>query len=124
MEPPGGESKPNRQECRRHPRFKAAIQIELRLEQSAVPMRLHTADISIGGCYVETALTLEVGTRLDIQLWLREQKVIAKGVVVTKHPGFGNGIQFIPMPMQDQHILGEFLDALQQEQASQKIQPK
>jgi hypothetical protein len=34
------------------------------------------------------------------------------------------GIQFIPTPMQDQHILGEFLDALQQEQASQKIQPK
>jgi hypothetical protein len=117
VESPGGESKPNKQERREHPRFKVAIQTELRLEGSSVPMRLHTADISIGGCYVETALNFEVATRLDMVLWLGEQKVVTKGVVVTKHPGFGNGIQFNCMSGQDQHRLGEFLDALEKNQA-------
>ncbi len=63
----------SQEERRGYPRVRASIQIESRLEGTDVPMRLETTDISLGGCYVEMVLTLDVGTRLDISLWLGEQ---------------------------------------------------
>jgi len=74
-------------------------------------MRLETTDVSLGGCYVEMALTLELGTKLDIVLWLGEHKVTTQGVVVTRHPQFGNGIEFLNMPYQHRERLRFFLDS-------------
>ncbi len=102
----------SQEERRRHPRVRASLQIESRPEGTDVPMRLETTDISLGGCYVEMVLTLDVGARLDISLWLGEQKVITKGVVVTRHAQFGNGIEFMGMSPQDQNLLRRFLDSL------------
>ncbi len=81
-------------ERRRYIRVPTAVQIEVRCVGTNIPMRLETSDISLGGCYVEMTLTMEVGTKLDIVLWLDQQKLTTKGVVVTQHPQFGNGIQF------------------------------
>jgi len=74
-------------------------------------MRLETADLSLGGCYVEMATTLDIGTKLDVVVWLDHQKLIAQGVVVTRHTQFGNGIQFAGMAPEDACTLGCFLDA-------------
>lgn len=76
-----------------------------------VPMRLETSDISLGGCYVEMALTMEVGARLDIVLWLDQQKLTTKGVVVTQHSQFGNGIRFVDISSENEAMLGHFLDS-------------
>jgi len=74
-------------------------------------MRLETSDLSLGGCYVEMALTLDVGTKLDIILWLEGQKVSTRGVVVTRHPQFGNGIEFVGMFSESERRLRSFLDS-------------
>ena len=97
-------------ERRRYPRTQIAVQIEIRPEGLDVPMRLETSDLSVGGCYVEMALTLDVGTRLDIVLWLDGQKVSTRGVVVTRHPQFGNGIEFVGMFSESFRRLHAFLD--------------
>lgn len=97
-------------ERRRHPRTQVAVQIEIRPQGIDIPMRLETSDLSIGGCYVEMAMTLDVGTRLDIILWLQGQKICTRGVVVTRHPQFGNGIEFAGMFSQDEQRLREFLE--------------
>jgi c-di-GMP-binding flagellar brake protein YcgR len=95
-------------------RIKAAVQIELRTIGSDVPMRIETADISVGGCYVEMGMTLEIGTRLDIVLWLQQNKLCAKGTVVTQHIQFGNGIRFDQMAPEDEAALLSFIDACQE----------
>jgi len=91
-------------------RVAISIQIELRENGSDVPIRAETSDIGVGGCYVEMGLTLPVGTALNLVLWLGSEKLATKGKVVTCHPQFGNGIEFIDIAP-DSHIkLQKFLD--------------
>lgn len=97
-------------ERRRHPRTQVAVQIEIRPQGGSVPMRLETSDLSIGGCYVEMALTLDIGTCLDIVLWLEGKKISTRGTVVTRHPQFGNGIEFAGLFSKDEAILRAFLE--------------
>ncbi len=73
-------------------------------------MRLETADISLGGCYLELAITLEVGTLLNVALWLGDDKLAIVGKVVTRHSLFGNGIEFISMSQGSRHKLQFVLD--------------
>ena len=96
---------------RRSIRVQVAAQIEIRPANSDVPMRLETTDLSLGGCYVETTLPFEVGTHLELVLWLNQQKVTTRGVVVTRHPQFGNGIEFTGMSTENADRLGAFLDS-------------
>ncbi|MFY9559031.1 MAG: PilZ domain-containing protein [Terriglobales bacterium] len=98
-------------ERRRYLRVQVAVQIEIRPAGTNVPMRLETSDVSLGGCYVEMALTLDVGTKLDIVLWLDQAKVSTKGLVVTRHPQFGNGIAFLQLSSENEARLRAFLDA-------------
>jgi c-di-GMP-binding flagellar brake protein YcgR len=98
-------------ERRRHFRIQVAVQIEIRPEGTNVPMRLETSDLSIGGCYVEMALTLEIGTKLGIILWLDQEKVSTRAVVVTRHAQFGNGISFLSVSPENAAKLRSFLDA-------------
>jgi PilZ domain len=85
------------QERRRSPRFKLALQIQLLPKGANVPMRLETMDVSENGCYVETIFPLDVGGEVEIVLWLGDDKVLAGGKVATRHPHFGNGIEFTDM---------------------------
>ena len=98
-------------ERRRYLRVEVAVQIELRPSGTNVPMRMETADVSLGGCYVEMGMTLEEGTKLDIILWLDQKKLCTKGVVVTRHPQFGNGIQFERLSSENEALLLNFLDS-------------
>ena len=97
---------------RQHPRFKAVLPVELRPLGQPVPLRAQTEDISLGGIYVEMILTQKVSTELDIALWIGEAKIRAKGVVVSIHPAFGNGIKFTEVAEQDMNGLKQFLDGL------------
>lgn len=99
-------------ERRRYPRRKVAIQTELHLEGKETPMRLQTADLSLGGCYIETMFTLPVGCRMKMILWIGDKKVEARALVVTCHPQFGNGIEFTEMAPSDRDELGQFLDSV------------
>jgi hypothetical protein len=81
-------------ERRQFQRARVAVQAELRVQGNQMPIRVETADISMGGCYVEMAVTLDVGTELNIVLWLGHEKLTLIGKVVTRHPLFGNAIAF------------------------------
>jgi c-di-GMP-binding flagellar brake protein YcgR len=96
-------------ERRRYPRAKAAIPIEFKPEGATVASRAETADLSLAGCYVEMSFTLPVGTKLDLILWIEDQRLATRGVVVTHHPQFGNGIEFVEMSQEDQAKVAHFL---------------
>jgi hypothetical protein len=43
---------------RRYPRQTVQVQIELRQDDSDIPLRLETTDLSRGGCYVQSMMPL------------------------------------------------------------------
>jgi c-di-GMP-binding flagellar brake protein YcgR len=102
-------------ERRQWPRITVAVQAELQVIGDNFPIRVKTADLSIGGCYVEMMFTLEVGTKLNLVLWLGTLKLSTRGTVVTRHPQFGNGIQFENMSPPDEARLHGFLERALQE---------
>jgi c-di-GMP-binding flagellar brake protein YcgR len=106
------------EERRRFPRVAVALQVEVRLKGTDMPLRSQTTDISMGGCYVEMPLTLEIGSNVDMRFWLGDQKVNAKGVVVTCHPQFGNGIEFTSMSLEGQSRLRHYLDSFGEQPAT------
>jgi c-di-GMP-binding flagellar brake protein YcgR len=99
----------SQKERRKYPRIKAAIPVEFKAEGVSVASRTETADLSLSGCYLEMSFTLPVGTKLDIILWVKDEPLATKGVVVTHHPQFGNGIEFAEMSQEDQAKLAHFL---------------
>jgi c-di-GMP-binding flagellar brake protein YcgR len=98
---------------RKYPRVKVAVQAELRRPLDDFPRRAQTANVSEGGCYVELLFTLEPMTRLDVVLWVNNEKVRAKAEVVCNHPHIGNGIRFVRMENDDREKLKRFLDDAQ-----------
>lgn len=96
-------------ERRRFSRAKVAIPIEFKPEGAAVASRAETSDLSLSGCYVEMSFTLPVGTKLDLVLWVEEDRLPTQGIVVTHHPQFGNGIEFLDISREDQGKLAHFL---------------
>jgi hypothetical protein len=97
---------------RRHRRYTVQVQIEIRQEGTDVPVRLVTTDLSRGGCYVELLVQFPVGTRLRATLWLDQQPIVVRGLVVTRHPQFGNGIMFVEFEGPAEQLLGRYLDAI------------
>jgi hypothetical protein len=95
-----------------HPRYTVQVQIELRPDDSEVPMRLVTTDLSRGGCYVQMLTQLPLAVRLQVTLWLDTYPVVIRGVVVTRHPQFGNGIMFVEFEGQGEQLLTRYLDAI------------
>jgi hypothetical protein len=97
---------------RRDSRHSVQVQIELREEGSNVPLRMNTADLSRGGCFVEMMMTLPVGTHVSATLWLGDCSVRLRGRVVTCHPQFGNGIKFLEFKNNGNKALAQYLDAI------------
>ena len=100
------ESRPQR---RRYERTKTAVEVELYSDQHTTPPRSKTADLSLGGCYLEMMFTLPVGTKLKLALWLDDVKLNVDGVIVTRDVQVGNGIQFTSMSAEDSARLQQYL---------------
>jgi hypothetical protein len=96
---------------RQQPRMKCAASAELRPTGQA-PMWSKVGDISEGGCFVEMMIPLHPGTRLKISIWLKDNKVLAEGVVANTRPGFGVGVRFTEMSPGDAAALKDFLKSL------------
>jgi c-di-GMP-binding flagellar brake protein YcgR len=108
-------------ERRSFPRVPIAVQAELTVVGNSAPIRLATSDLSAGGCYVQMALTLEVATRLKVVLWLGQKKLSLEGKVVTRHPQFGNGIEFTGVSCSTRAHLQRFLDQIVSTSGSSRV---
>jgi hypothetical protein len=100
------------QDRRRHPRFKSMNSVEIYPDGQTTPIRARTADLSLGGCFVEMSTPLTVGTQVRLGLWVRETKIWLKGKAVSLAPGFGNGVAFLDVGELEQSELKKFLDSL------------
>ena len=98
---------PSHQDRRKHERFKVRVPIEFHPEGSR-RLRSATADLSLGGCYLEMMFTFPVGTILEVSLQIG-YTVFAKAVVVTRELQVGNGIQFIDMAPTDRDAIRNYI---------------
>ena len=103
---------PTEPDRRCHQRYTVQVQIEVRQEGVDVPLRLVTTDLSRGGCYVQMLIQLPLATRVRVTLWLDGCPVIIRGVIVTRHPQFGNGIMFLEIEGEGEKTLQRYLDAI------------
>jgi c-di-GMP-binding flagellar brake protein YcgR len=106
---------------RKYARIKVSVPVEIRPDGGATVgaggrrIRGVTADLSLGGCYIETIFPFPVGTNLDLQLSI-ETTVLISATVDTCDPQVGNGIKFVSMLPDDREVLKAFLEAAQQAQ--------
>jgi c-di-GMP-binding flagellar brake protein YcgR len=101
------------EEKRNYPRLKVRVPVELRQEATEAPIRGETADLSLGGFYIEMVFTLDIGTELDITLQVGDSTLLAAGEVVTCDRTVGNGIRFTSMLPEDREDLERFLQAVE-----------
>lgn len=98
-------------ERRQHPRYRCQNSIEIHIRNGASFWGT-VADLAPGGCYVEMAIPIEVGTKLTVALWFGEKKAWADGEVAHRTPGFGVGIRFTKISDQDLGVIREYLNSL------------
>ena len=91
-------------------RVKVSVPIELTPEGSETPLRTETADLSVGGCYIEMLFTLPVSTQVQVSLQAGGSTIRATGKVVTRDPNVGNGIEFTSMTDKDSKTLSQFIE--------------
>jgi PilZ domain len=95
-------------ERRRYPRVKVKIPVELTCDGRTL-MRTATDEVSLCGCYIETMFTMTVGARLTVGLSLKDCVIRCTGIVATKYPQVGNGIDFIDLAPSDRLKLNDFI---------------
>jgi hypothetical protein len=89
---------------RRFVRHKILFPIEISFEDARRShMQTSATDIGGRGCYVETLLPLQLGTKVIITFWLDEEKIRTTGMVKASDPGVGMGIEFTALdnPVQE-----------------------
>lgn len=75
-------------------------------------MQTSATDIGGRGCYVETLIPLQLGTKVNITFWMDSEKVTTSGVVRASDPGVGMGIEFTALDNTVQERLQQHLEKL------------
>lgn len=79
---------------RKSDRLRVNCPVEVTEKGVAAAVRCNLADISPGGCYVETVLPFPVSTELELSFSPHGFPVKTKGSVQYVHPGMGMGVKF------------------------------
>jgi PilZ domain len=96
------------QEKRRHTRLAIVVDCEVDGIQGHGSIRL--SDLSVSGCYVDSATTVAPGTLVTIAAVLKGQPVVLPGHVMHCHPRIGFGVQFDALPAEVVGAIQKFLD--------------
>ncbi|MBV8475110.1 MAG: diguanylate cyclase [Acidobacteria bacterium] len=89
------QQQPGRKNRRGHPRMICRLTVTLQPFGTNVPILGNLSDISLTGCYVETAAILACQTQVRIFFSIDDDTLQSEGVVVRSIPGAGIAIQFL-----------------------------
>jgi hypothetical protein len=96
---------------RKHTRYRCQNSIEIHVQEGA-SFWGSVADLSLGGCYVEIPIPLELGKRLKVGIWFGQTKVWADARVAHRTPGMGVGLVFTQISDQDIDQIRRYLESL------------
>jgi hypothetical protein len=99
---------------RRFQRIKCYVAVEIHIEGVEQPVWGNLANVSRGGCLVETASAVPPGKALEIGLWVASGKIWVKGVIISgvatrSTPSFGVRVKFSEAELSAKEHLREFL---------------
>ena len=97
---------------RRFQRIKCYVAVEIRVEGIEEPVWGNLANVSRGGCLVETASVVPGGKALEIGLWVASGKIWVKGVIISgvaTRTAFGVRVKFSEAELSEKEHLREFL---------------
>jgi hypothetical protein len=98
---------------RRFQRIKCYVAVEIHIEGQEAPVWGNLANVSRGGCLVETASAVPAGKILEIGLWVASGKIWVKGVILsgiaTRSASFGVRVKFSESELSEKEHLREFL---------------
>jgi PilZ domain len=110
---------PNRgQDRRQHLRIKCFVAVELRVDDTDVPIWGNLSNTSVGGCLVETGHLIPNGAKVEIGLWVASGTIWVKGfalngVVTHSGPTSGVRLRFAGMEPKERESLRQFLKYVQ-----------
>lgn len=99
-------------EKRKSPRYRCNGSARLQEVGSATSTWATFTDISMHGCYLETAVPCNVGTLLDLKLDAEGIHLDTQGEVRVAYPGVGMGISFTKISDPDRTCLRKLLVSL------------
>jgi hypothetical protein len=98
---------------RRFQRIKCYVAVEINVDGQEAPVWGNLANVSRGGCLVETASAVPAGKALEIGLWVASGKIWVKGVILsgvaTRSASFGVRVKFSESELSEKEHLREFL---------------
>ncbi len=102
------------QDRRTYPRIRCFIAVELRCEGWETPVWGNLANVSAGGCFIETVEPVRKSTKLEVGLWANNGKVWVKGIVINgivteNNPTFGLRLRYTDMDASERETLRFFL---------------
>jgi hypothetical protein len=101
-------------ERRRSPRYRCQGSAHLRELESGASTWATFTDISLHGCYVETAATYGIGAAIALKIEVNGFRVETRGEVRVAYPNLGMGIFFTTMSDEDRERLRELLKSISQ----------
>jgi hypothetical protein len=99
-------------EKRRSARYKCNASAEIRKVGVDARTWATCTDISMNGCYLETAATYPADTLLQLQIEANNFRIHSRGKVRVTYPQVGMGIAFNNMAEEDRTLLKEMLRTL------------
>jgi hypothetical protein len=94
---------------RRSPRYKCEASAEIREKGKDIRSWAACKDISMHGCYVETATAYPVGAVLTMKIDAQNFRIQVQAEVRVSYPHLGMGLAFTQMAEQDRTRLKEML---------------
>jgi hypothetical protein len=99
---------------RRYHRLKCYVAVEIHIEGEEDPVWGNLANVSHGGCLVETASPVPAGKALEIGLWVASGKIWVKGIIISgvatrSAPSYGVRVKFSQAELPEKERLREFL---------------
>lgn len=114
-------SQDERREGNRHPLIASADVVELR---SGSRFSTRTTDLGPGGCFLDTLIPFEAGSKVRIIIREGQNRFEASGIVVYSQNGLGMGVAFDPLKPEQRKSLAVWLgeEIAEHEQAQEKEQ--
>ena len=98
-------------EGRKNPRYRCQNSVEIHVQEGASFWGT-AADLSLGGCYVQIPIPLELGKSLKVGIWFGQSKAWADARVTHTVPGLGVGLKFTQISESDLDQIRRFLETL------------
>lgn len=101
---------------RRNPRYTFTAEVEVSDPTSGISVRARTADLSWGGCYIDTLSPLAPETVVKVRLTKWERSLEAQAKVVYSATGMGMGLMFVSIDPTQRWTMESWITELGREQ--------